>query len=267
MDSRVSARELPSVALIGPPNAGKSSLFNALVARYGECDREMTEPTAPALVSARPGTTRDYLTARIALGDLACELVDTAGVESDADRSNEPIDVAAQSLARKVKDRATVRVCCRDATDRRHASESQANELRSGGYELLALTKCDLLGREVSSKIDAKARLNGAPTIATSSVTSIGLEALCAAVRAAIMRETIQTPGSVVATTAERCHESVRLATSAIRSAEDLTMAGAGDEVVAAELRIALGELGKVVGAVYTDDLLERIFNTFCIGK
>jgi tRNA modification GTPase len=139
--------------------------------------------------------------------------------------------------------------------------------LRPPGYDLLILTKCDLVGREALTDVGAKAPPNGAPTIATSSVTGLGLEAFCEAVRHTVLGEMVGMRSSVVATTAERCHESVRLATTAIQAAEDLTTAGAGEELVAAELRIALGELGKVVGAVYTDDLLGRIFKTFCIGK
>jgi tRNA modification GTPase len=57
------------------------------------------------------------------------------------------------------------------------------------------------------------------------------------------------------------------LAAQSLGTALDLAQQDAGDELIAAELRIALAELGKVVGAVYTDDLLDRIFRTFCIGK
>jgi tRNA modification GTPase len=59
----------------------------------------------------------------------------------------------------------------------------------------------------------------------------------------------------------------VRLAESALQAARFSIESGGGDELVAVELRAALAELGKVVGAVYTDDLLDRIFKTFCIGK
>ena len=73
--------------------------------------------------------------------------------------------------------------------------------------------------------------------------------------------------GQVVAATADRCCESIRLAADAVHTAADAAERNVGDELVAGELRVALGELGKVVGTVYTDDLLDRIFKTFCIGK
>jgi tRNA modification GTPase len=73
--------------------------------------------------------------------------------------------------------------------------------------------------------------------------------------------------GEVVAITAERCRESIRLAASSLQSAIGILCSNGGHELIAVELRAVLDELGKVVGAVYTDDLLDRIFGTFCIGK
>jgi tRNA modification GTPase len=85
---------------------------------------------------------------------------------------------------------------------------------------------------------------------------------IAAAVNAAAHAES-----SVVASTAIRCQESLRLAIDAIEQARRLATARAGDELIAAELRLALAELGKVVGVVYTDDILDRLFGRFCIGK
>jgi tRNA modification GTPase len=67
--------------------------------------------------------------------------------------------------------------------------------------------------------------------------------------------------------TAERCAESLRAVGEALGRARELNASAAGDELVAAEMRVVLGELGKVAGAVYTDDILDRIFSRFCIGK
>jgi tRNA modification GTPase len=95
----------------------------------------------------------------------------------------------------------------------------------------------------------------------------VGLDEFRSAVRTLLTRDTSPRRGHVIAATAERCGESIRLAASAVETAAELTNQNAGDELIAAELRVALAELGKVVGAVYTDDLLDRIFKTFCIGK
>ncbi len=72
---------------------------------------------------------------------------------------------------------------------------------------------------------------------------------------------------SPVSGTAERCFDSLRLAHSALQGARALNDHRAGEELLAAELRLGLDELGKVLGAVYTDDILDRVFSRFCIGK
>ena len=71
----------------------------------------------------------------------------------------------------------------------------------------------------------------------------------------------------VVSATATRCRESLRLAAESLVRAREVAISEGGDELVAAEVRTALNQLGSVVGAVYTDDVLDRIFSRFCIGK
>ncbi len=73
--------------------------------------------------------------------------------------------------------------------------------------------------------------------------------------------------GSLPAGTAARCRGSILRAEAALRSAAESMVVGGGDELVAFDLRLAVEELGKVVGAVVTDDILDRIFRRFCIGK
>ena len=110
-------------------------------------------------------------------------------------------------------------------------------------------------------------RSRGVPVVVTSSRTGEGLDELGDVVRTLLTRDAEPVRGQVVAGTAERCRESIRLAAQAVQTAAETAQLDSGDELVAAEIRIALAELGKVVGAVYTDDLLDRIFRTFCIGK
>jgi tRNA modification GTPase len=107
----------------------------------------------------------------------------------------------------------------------------------------------------------------GIPVIATSSLTGQGLDELCAVLRDLLAVESTAARGQVMSATADRCRESIRLAQAALVRATEVLADGGGDELVAVELRDALHELGRVVGAVYTDDLLDRIFGTFCIGK
>jgi tRNA modification GTPase len=121
-----------------------------------------------------------------------------------------------------------------------------------GNAPLVVWTKCDLT-----------AAPNG--QLGTSSRTGNGIAAL----RRAIAEKLQQTPSeaSAVAGTAERCRDSLRQAAEALARAREAARSGLGEELVAAELRAALDHLGQVVGAVYTDDVLDRVFSRFCIGK
>jgi tRNA modification GTPase len=105
------------------------------------------------------------------------------------------------------------------------------------------------------------------PVVATSSVTASGLDDLASAIVALLGTTITDSRRGCISATADRCRDSVRCADAAVARAAEIAATRGGDELVAAEIRVALAELGKVVGAVYTDDLLDRIFKTFCIGK
>jgi tRNA modification GTPase len=241
---------LARVVLAGPPNVGKSSLFNALVGK------------SAAIVSAEPGTTRDYLSATVNADGLQVELIDTAGIDRQppalpGDRlPNHSIESAAQSAAFAQQSGADLRLQCLDATDSVSALQGDG----CGEGSIVVLTKCDL---NLSPSAVAQTNSN-ATAISTSSRTGLGLDQLKTAIREVFLEQQL---GDAVPGTAARVGESIRLARDALVKAHELSVAAAGDELVAAELRAALAELGKVVGAVYTDDLLDRIFSRFCIGK
>jgi tRNA modification GTPase len=103
------------------------------------------------------------------------------------------------------------------------------------------------------------------PGLATSAATGQGIETLRLAIAAAL-RESLS-EGEYSASTGARCRESLRAASAALASASKALSVGLGDELVSVDLRLAIDELGKVVGAVVTDDILDRIFRRFCIGK
>ena len=102
--------------------------------------------------------------------------------------------------------------------------------------------------------------------VPTSSVTGEGIDRLRDELRDAVLAAGA-CGAEVVAGTAARCRESLRLAGESLERAGQIAGSGTGEELVAAELRVALDELGKVAGAIYTDDVLDRIFSRFCIGK
>ena len=99
----------------------------------------------------------------------------------------------------------------------------------------------------------------------TSAETGEGLDTLRTAIASAL--RAVDADGDAPASTGARCRDSLVRAAEALRSASATLLAGGGEELVAIELRLAIDELGKVVGAVVTDEILDRIFQRFCIGK
>ncbi len=243
MESRGETGGEIRVALVGLPNTGKSSLFNALARG------------ANALVFDHPGTTRDYLTAQLDLDGVKCQLIDTAGVEGDQDQPIDGVGQLAQAASSQQARQAQVRILCLDSTRALHDwqwDESNA----AGGHLVVVLTKIDVGVPKYSAE----------EAIPTSSVSGEGIDALRSALRRAVLEAGASGAG-VVAGTAVRCRESLRLAAECLQRAGRIARTQAGEELVAAEVRVALDELGKVAGAVYTDDVLDRVFSRFCIGK
>jgi len=230
------------IVLRGAPNVGKSSLLNALAG------------DAAALVGAEQGTTRDYVTRRCKINTLECLLIDTAGTTQATEHDR--VAQQAQQVAREQAAQATLELLCIDGTRTPNAWEQQQLQLNDLTARIHVITKADLTPCESSSVAG----------IRTSSVTGEGLDQLQQSIYQRLTRPTQHTT-AVVPDTLLRCRESLRLAGESIERARELTQQGLGEELVSAELRVALDELATVVGAVYTDDLLDRIFSRFCIGK
>ncbi len=238
LNARTAAADAYTVVLYGQPNAGKSSLLNALA---GE---------ATAIVSHEAGTTRDYVTRRLCLNEFEVVLVDTAGVGV----VNDTVESEAQSQTTQKSSEANVRVLCVDGSRELTQWELRQIEQRDD-RTVVVQTKAD---RESSQAIPRAIR--------TSSVTGVGIAELTAIIGHRCERDLCR-DAEVVSQTATRCRESLRRCGRGLRRAWEAATANTGDEFVAAEIRDALEELGRVVGAVYTDDILDRVFSRFCIGK
>ncbi len=229
------------VVIVGLPNAGKSSLFNTLAR------------DADALVSEHPGTTRDYLTAELDFDGVKCQLVDTAGMVTK--NTSGSIEEAARAASVQQSRLADVQIVCLDSTDSPGDRPADQFGVNGGVVRIVVLTKIDLPnGCDVPG------------AILTSGVTGEGLDELRGAIRRTVLA-TVKSGAEVVVGTAARCRESLRMADASLNRARQIVASDGGEELVAAEIRVALDELGKVVGAVYTDDVLDRIFSRFCIGK
>lgn len=218
------------VVLAGEPNAGKSSLFNALGG-------------ASALVSDEPGTTRDYLVKRLDLDGLSIDLVDTAGWQ----KVDEMIGRQAQSLGERETQAADLVLWCIEAGRSSEAAEST----RVRGVDVMMVaTKCDLASP-------------GAGQVPTSAKMGTGLVEL----RSLIVKQAQVAAQPALAPSLSRCRHHVESCLEHMRKAHHLTLFEEPPELLALELRGALDQVGALVGAVYTDDLLDRIFSRFCIGK
>jgi tRNA modification GTPase len=229
LNRRAVSERVLRAALAGRPNAGKSSLFNALGGR--------------ALVSAEPGTTRDYLTQRLRLDDCLVELIDTPG-RSEA---RDGIEGQAQELGRGAAASADLLLVCVAADET--AGGEEAALLRSPAAVAVA-TKCDLAPAP-------------AGWLATSAATGAGVVELrrLLAERARARREPPLAPSL------SRCRHHVEACLEHLRRAHALVIDQGPPELLALELRGALDQLGEMAGAVYTDDLLDRVFSRFCVGK
>jgi tRNA modification GTPase len=227
LDQRAFSESLFRVVLAGKPNAGKSSLFNRLASG------------GVALVSAEPGTTRDYLTRKITLGDVQVELIDTAGWQDAADG----IQGQAQTQTSSQTASADLVLLCMEAgtvpDERDIAVLGQPNAIP-------LTTKCDAG--------------NASPDcLATSALTGVGIDELKAMIALEARKRIKRGPASSLS----RCRNHVRACQTHLARA----LSNDAPELIALELRGALDELGAMVGAVYTDDLLDRVFSRFCIGK
>jgi tRNA modification GTPase len=239
-DSTGSA-DVPRVVLAGPPNVGKSSLFNRLV------DRDA------ALVADEPGTTRDWIAARLDAhaGEPACLLVDVAGVETDEGPAEDGVARHADALARGEIARAAVVVACRDAGD---AERDPATRRRSAaaGRRIDVLTRCDVAAASQETAAE------DAAAIRTSSRTGQGIAAL----RRAILDAVAILPAGPTPATA-RMAAGLSAALAAVVAAR----AAADEAVAAACVRRAVAAIDEVTGGELGPDLIDRVFSRHCIGK
>ena len=225
-----------SVAIIGPPNVGKSSLLNRL---SGE---------DAAIVTDIPGTTRDLLKVDLTLDSLPIRLVDTAGIR----RTQDPIEAEGVRRARSEAGLADLVLEVREA-----GAANGPNMDATAGQTIMVENKIDLSGA-------APGLVAGEPpTVRTSCRTGAGIADLVAFIK----RRVGFTEDGTAFSARHRHLEAMEGALQALRSAVAHLDADAPGEIIAEDLRIAHQALGEITGEVTADDLLGSIFRSFCIGK
>ena len=230
------------VVLVGPPNAGKSSLLNALAG------------SERAIVTDIAGTTRDTLRETIRIDGLELELVDTAGLREGGDA----IEREGMRRAREEMQRADLAIVVLDARDPEAGRQAIGDAAAQATRQLWVLNKCDLLPQWPQPP--------DADSIALSAASGQGLEQLHARLRQ-LAGEGAGGEGQQGEFSARLRHvQAIALAAAHLDDA-DAQLRHDHLELAAEELRLAHQALGEITGRMTADDLLGRIFSSFCIGK
>lgn len=233
-----------TLAIVGRPNAGKSSLFNCLA------ERER------AIVTATPGTTRDLVTERIAIEGIPIELVDTAGVREALEEVEKlGIERTHEALAD-----ASLVLIVLDATAELNEDELRLIAAVEGRAAIIVRNKCDLFDASTPQQT-----IPGSLTVVqTSALTGLGLPEL----RAAILK--LATGGAAVepgALTTLRHRQAVENCLVGLRKAAEANATYIPHEMLLLDLYAALERIDELTGQTSNDTILNLIFSSFCIGK
>ncbi|MBL8854791.1 MAG: tRNA modification GTPase [Planctomycetaceae bacterium] len=242
---RREAGKLPRVVLVGPPNAGKSSLFNALLGQ------------SAAIVSPQSGTTRDYLSARLSLGAVEIELIDTAGLD---DSFVDPLDWLSQQQTTHLLPTADVLVLCWDV-------EQPANEIHDWLTRLPQPPALLVLGKSDRAVTPEHSLPSLLPTsVRVSTLHGHGLGELRSQLANVVHQRSVEQSPRPTGLSVQAMDDLEQI-DQALAEALIVASGQGGEELVAAELHRAIDRLGRLVGTIYTDDILDSIFSRFCIGK
>ena len=241
-------KEGVNVAILGKPNVGKSSLFNALVT------------TARAIVTDIPGTTRDTIEEPINIGGIPINLVDTAGIRQTEDI----VEKQGVQRSRDVLNIAEFLLLMFDASLPLNESDIELLQIANSHRAILILNKIDLsivIKQQDLSDYCPKTRV-----VQTAITEGKGIDALKTAIREELLGGTFVMAESPIITNA-RHQDALRRAQEAL---DDVIASLENDmppDLVSVDLRISLDALGDIVGKTTTEDILDRIFSQFCVGK
>lgn len=234
------ARDGARVVIAGPPNAGKSSLFNALVGRER------------AIVTPHPGTTRDTIESTIEAGGIPVTLVDTAGIRSASDN----IEHIGIERAKEEIGQADIVLLVLDASD---PSAPAPALTEADSHVIVLLNKSDLISSTAPS-----VQLTPEHAIRVSAVTRAGLEEVERRLAESLVGCAGEDELMVANARHAQCLRGALQSLACARSAFERDMP---EELVMVDVRGAIHRLGDIIGIGLEDDILDRIFNIFCIGK
>ena len=249
-----------TTVIAGRPNAGKSTLLNALL-------REER-----AIVSAIPGTTRDFIEDEVSLDGIRFRFVDTAGLR---DNSADEVEAIGVRRTRQRIGQAAQLLYLFDLTEMTPADVRTEIEALTHGLKLPALAvgnKTDLASAEVQAAFTHAFNADGpamatTPLVLLAAAQGLGLDALQQALLAQVRGAGLAQHASATIVTNVRHARALEAAAAHLAAVQDRLLAGQGTELLAADLRHALAALGEITGEISSEDLLTSIFTQFCIGK
>ena len=235
------------VTLIGRPNAGKSSIFNALLGR------------SRAIVHDAPGTTRDAITESIGLEGIPILITDTAGLRASPDQ----VEAIGVDRAKREAADSDLLIVVIDGSEPVTAEDRDALNQAANQPHIVAVNKSDLPNFSATVSED---HANGtSPIISVSARTSAGLESLRTAMLQPFTNGNLNSDTLLI--TNARHHDLLLRAIAAVSSSEGLLLESASEELTLVGLHDALRYLGEITGETTSDQILGEIFSTFCIGK
>jgi tRNA modification GTPase len=235
------------VVIAGRTNTGKSSIFNMLSSH----ERSIVAPS--------PGTTRDYIEERVPVGGVMITLVDTAGLRS----SNDPVEAEGMLRSRRMVSEADLLLLLLDGSVPVHEEELQFVEELSHRLPIILVNKSDLALRIDLEAL--KARAGRSPIFLVSARTGDGCQCFRDALAGRCL-ELARTEDIASPAPNSRHREALERAAMHLESAMELDLLQTLDQMVT-DLRSASAAIGEITGETATEEILERIFSRFCIGK
>jgi len=247
------------VAIVGEPNTGKSTLLNALL------DEEK------AIVTDIPGTTRDAIEDHIILNGIKFRFIDTAGIRDATDKVEQ---IGIQKTYEKIGEAKIILFLADARALADYPALCQQTILRLNEWQdkypgkkfVLLLNKTDLIGAdELQKLLDCFQSLRGVHVMHISAKEQEGLDALKDFLSGQVQTGQLQADNILV--TNARHYRALQEALDSILAVEEGLRAGLSTDLLAVDIRDALHKLGEITGEITTDDLLDHIFQNFCIGK
>ena len=233
--------------IVGKPNVGKSSLLNALL---GE---------VRALVTPIPGTTRDVIQETISVRGIPLVLQDTAGLHAGTDE----IEKMGMELTRARLSEAELILFVIDGSHELDERDQAIMHELASRQVIAVINKQDLPQAVIPDQIQ---KLLPCPAVSVSALNNSGFELLLDLIEKTVLKFHHSSASACIITN-ERQREVLDRTASALSAAQLAVSAGSPPELIAVDLRAALQALGEITGETTSEDILERIFSSFCIGK